>query len=779
MQVTLKHIILITSLFLSEASYLFATKYNTQIRDTNYINSLISSFNSISGDEKIRAANEGLQLSKIYQFKRGIHTFFPFFLNKYISERNFIEIYRHYHQYTTYAENKDISAFYIYNAASALHQLQIFDKANLLYKEYFQRATIASEDELENFINCVALGSKSELMEDLLNSNYQWTPILRAKAYIKWMIQHYQLKEFKQAEETALRSQTYFEQQSLPYYADLNQLNLAELYLSQKKYYSAIQVLSNLKTNSFEFEAGLKKAICYNNQEKHTEAINTLLAIKKIPASFISIYYNTLSTVYANMNDMYNALNFSEKGRKAAIESNQMIEYTQSLHQTSLIYQKIFDFENSLFYYKQYLYKNDSLLRQKQLALNNAENILTTLSNEENQIQQLKLTGEIELLNTQQLRLEQEKLELQAAAKNKEIALLLQNKEIQEAKLKNSELAAAKASQELKLAKQKQLETQLNNEITELNIKEEQQRFSLYKKEKEAFEAQQSINILNKEKKLQDLNLEKQKQRQKFLLWGLMGLSALSLGLFFVYRYTRKLNFKLHKQTIEISEQKSLIESEKQRSENLLLNILPQHTADELKTQGYATPRELKNVCIMFTDFVNFTQFSEKISPENLIKELNEYFSFFDHLIDKYKLEKIKTIGDAYMCAGGLNSEGTKDAENMLKAAIEMQQYMAKKQKEIAHDQVQHIKPELKIGMHIGTVVAGVVGTRKFAYDIWGDDVNLASRMESSCLPGRINMSESFYKIIKNQYECENRGKVQAKNKGEIYMYFLDEKYYI
>ncbi len=216
-----------------------------------------------------------------------------------------------------------------------------------------------------------------------------------------------------------------------------------------------------------------------------------------------------------------------------------------------------------------------------------------------------------------------------------------------------------------------------------------------------------------------------------------------------------------------------ILADEKHKSESLLLNILPKETAEELKKTGTAKTKIFKSVTIMFTDFKNFTNATEKISPEKLVKEIHEYFSFFDAVMDKYHIEKIKTIGDSYMCAGGIPEENNSHPEDVVRAALEIQQFMQdqKKEKE-SHNEMFF---ELRLGVHTGPVIAGIVGTKKFAYDIWGDTVNIASRMESSGEVGRVNISASTYELIKDKIDCEYRGKITAKNKGEIEMYFVNE----
>ncbi|MEM7184563.1 MAG: adenylate/guanylate cyclase domain-containing protein, partial [Spirochaetota bacterium] len=211
--------------------------------------------------------------------------------------------------------------------------------------------------------------------------------------------------------------------------------------------------------------------------------------------------------------------------------------------------------------------------------------------------------------------------------------------------------------------------------------------------------------------------------------------------------------------------------SEKEKSEKLLLNILPIKIADELKEKGYTKPRLYNDVSVLFTDFVGFTMIAEKLSPEKLVNELDNCFSYFDSVAKKYNLEKIKTIGDSYMCAGGIPENNTTHAIDCVLAALEIQSFM-KQMKEIKESQ-NHPYWELRLGINTGALVAGVVGETKFAYDIWGDTVNTASRMESSGVAGKINISSDTHKIVRHLFVCEHRGKVKAKRKGEIDMYFV------
>lgn len=224
---------------------------------------------------------------------------------------------------------------------------------------------------------------------------------------------------------------------------------------------------------------------------------------------------------------------------------------------------------------------------------------------------------------------------------------------------------------------------------------------------------------------------------------------------------------------VVVYRQRNKIAREKKRSDHLLLNILPEETAEELKATGSAGARSYDKATVMFTDFKDFTKAAEWMTAHELVSEINFLFSEFDKIISKYKIEKIKTIGDSYMCAGGLPVPNKTNATDVVNAALDIQQFM----KRLNEDRQREDKHffEIRIGIHTGPVVAGIVGLKKFAYDIWGDTVNLASRMEAGCEEGMVNISGATFEEIKDQFKCIYRGKVMAKNKGEVDMYYVEE----
>ena len=214
------------------------------------------------------------------------------------------------------------------------------------------------------------------------------------------------------------------------------------------------------------------------------------------------------------------------------------------------------------------------------------------------------------------------------------------------------------------------------------------------------------------------------------------------------------------------------IEEEKKKTDELLSNILPREVAEQLKNKGVVEPKRFRRVTVMFADFVGFTKLSEMLSFQEIVHELGVCFQKFDEIIDKHFIEKIKTIGDAYMCAGGLPIRNKSNPIDMILASLKIYEFINRynEQKKAKGEPLW----EIRLGMHTGEVIAGVIGTKKFAYDIWGDTVNTASRMQSSSDPGRINVSGATYNYLKDYFDCEYRGKVEAKNKGQIDMYYVN-----
>jgi len=273
--------------------------------------------------------------------------------------------------------------------------------------------------------------------------------------------------------------------------------------------------------------------------------------------------------------------------------------------------------------------------------------------------------------------------------------------------------------------------------------------------------------------------VKQEKSKNKGSLFGmggaLMGVIFVAYGFYYQNKKKQKLNDELIKSNSELTKAYEILEdAQKQlktqikKSDDLLHNILPKEIAAELKQYGSTEARQFDNVTVLFTDFVNFTGISETLTPKELVAEIDICFKGFDEITERNGLEKIKTIGDAYLAVCGMPDENKDHARRAVQAAIEIRQFMLMR-KELGG------KFEIRIGLNTGPLVAGIVGNKKFAYDIWGDTVNMASRMESNSEPGKVNISGATYELVKNQFKCEYRGKIEAKNKGMVDMYFVEE----
>jgi len=268
--------------------------------------------------------------------------------------------------------------------------------------------------------------------------------------------------------------------------------------------------------------------------------------------------------------------------------------------------------------------------------------------------------------------------------------------------------------------------------------------------------------LRQKQMDIKDLEISKAfgipKSQRWYFVAGLFLLACLSAIFYNRFRLKNKAN--------------KIIIREKKFSEEMLSDILPSQIAEELKKTGKVKALRYPSITVMFTDFKDFSRFSEALTPEQLTKELDFYFAEFDKIIYKYGLEKIKTIGDSYMCAGGLPSMNFTHPEDVVAAALEIRDFIINNKKECEASGKKAL--EIRIGINTGSAVAGIIGVKRFAYDIWGDTVNLASRMQSCGETGKVNISGSTYGMVKDKFACTYRGKIEAKNKGLIDMYFVE-----
>lgn len=290
------------------------------------------------------------------------------------------------------------------------------------------------------------------------------------------------------------------------------------------------------------------------------------------------------------------------------------------------------------------------------------------------------------------------------------------------------------------------LDKSIYNETLNEQFAQMQTKYETEKKDKEN-------ELLKKQTEIQKLTLQRQ---SIVLICSLIGIAFLII--FAIVSYSRYIEKKKDNEIIAI---------EKEKSEKLLLNILPESVAKDLKENGQTLPKTFENVTVFFSDIVTFTDISSKLDPNIVIGELNELFTAFDDIIEKNNCERIKTIGDAYLAVCGMPEENPNHAENMISAAIEIIQFLSKRNEENS------LKWQVRIGIHSGKVVGGVVGVKKYIYDVFGDTINTCSRMETNSLPMKINVSEETFCLAKNKFKFTERNLQEVKGKGLVKMYFV------
>jgi len=565
--------------------------------------------------------------------------------------------------------------------------------------------------------------------------------------------------------------------------------NIGCLYNKQQKFTEAIEVFSQAEQTDTSFIALNKTTLYCNLGIAHTNAQNIPEALRYFALAEKTTQSNQqkaqvahlTANVHLQKKDWYNTQEYNKIAMKNAQQEGEAELLGKTYATAATVHQALFEYEEALTYYQKYLNIRDSLLleeRVKQQAL--LQNQIM-LEKSEKEIRFLIANEEINDLTINRLELEKNNLKLasdkyalEAAQQEASISLLQKEKDIKESELRNQELAALQARQQLRLTKQQLEAEQKDRNIADLQQKEEMQEMKLAEQSAIEKERLQQIELLSQEQAISSLKIEQQATfRQGAYIAG--GLMLLILGLMAAsYWFARRANRRLAAQKLEIEKSQKETEAEKAKSDALLLNILPAATALELKETGVATPRHYEQVSVLFTDFVNFTQMAEKVSAEALIEELNVCFFAFDEIIESHGLEKIKTIGDAYMCAGGIPKANKTNALDTVKAGLAMQEFMNNRCRENREKGL--ISCEMRLGIHTGPVVAGVVGKNKFAYDIWGDTVNLASRMESASEAGKVNVSQETLDLLGDTFDTTPRGAIEIKNKGKEEMYFVKRK---
>jgi class 3 adenylate cyclase len=431
----------------------------------------------------------------------------------------------------------------------------------------------------------------------------------------------------------------------------------------------------------------------------------------------------------------------------------------------------LYDFEKAFESYKSYLNIMDSVRVEEQARQQSLNQQRALLSEAEGQIKFLIARQNFKDLELSQVQFERERLalmnknlELESRRRDDALRLLEAQQDADQGKIREQSLQALRVRQELRLSAQN-LDTEKQTRIiAELRQKEGIERAQNYA------DSTRRVQELYRVQREQEFQQQREDNFRSFATWlgGLLSIILILVGVGWLL--ARRASRRLKAQNHQIQEQNREIQAERQKSDGLLRNILPEEVARELKASGQATPRHYSSATVLFTDFINFTSLSTVLTPDQLIDELNACFLAFDEICERNGLEKIKTIGDAYMCAGGLPVPNNTHPENAVTAAFEMVDWLEARNR----DNPRALLNRMRIGVHTGPVVAGVVGKNKFAYDIWGDAVNLAARLEEHGESGKINVSAATAEAVAHCYKTVHRGKIEVHNKGLVDMYFVE-----
>ena len=564
-----------------------------------------------------------------------------------------------------------------------------------------------------------------------------------AQAYKSIGIVYYQLSKYLEAMENWRQSLAHYEKMGDLLGVANIQSNIGAIYQNQGNELKALEFLFESLRNSEEARDRFRIASALINigsvyQHKsatHNKAITYYL--RALPMSEQLADNDHIGTIAGNMGEIYLERGNNDTAlyyfRKAELAFHSTVDIADALNNIGKVYTKKGSYDTALFYHKQ-AYDSaiafDSKLYQTRSLVD--------------------MAGVYNLKGNYRKALNSY---LQAEQLAEEIKSLVEQKDIYEGLAKTySRLFDYKNAFNY--------QNQLLNIKDVVYNKELDIKLSNYEFNFEIEKKQNQINLLEKDKVLQELDIKRQKFAKNAFLAGFGLILIIAFILYRNYRNKVKVN--------------KILDNQKAQIESLLLNILPVEVAAELQKSGHATPRFYESVSVLFTDFKGFTLIADSLSPQEVVAELNDCFVSFDEIIEKHQLEKIKTIGDAYMCAGGIPVKSDDHPQRIISAALDIQEMMHAKNESRKQ---KGLPPwELRIGVHIGPVVAGVVGKNKYAYDIWGSTVNIASRMETNSDPGKINISAATYELVKGHFECTYRGKISAKNIGEIDMYFVKRK---
>ncbi len=508
-------------------------------------------------------------------------------------------------------------------------------------------------------------------------------------------------------------------------------------------YYQSLKQFEDLKNKYGQSIILLNIATIYDqmkDSKKSVEILNQSLKLKKevVDEFGEAIILSMLADNYSEKSQFDSALSYLNKALTIFEATNEKIKISNAYSGLGKVYTQKGDYEKAILFFK------------KAIALQRELELKSELT--------MSLKGMGELCIAQQ----KYKDAINLCEEGLRIASETGNLAAKKLNCKCLSTAYEKSNESLKSLKYYKLFMQANDSL----INNESAREATRKELNFSFTKKQLAAKADFEKKQAEEKLKteaEKKQKNIITIASIVGFILFLAIIIIIYIFLK-----------QSKRDNKIITKEKQRSEELLLNILPAEIAEELKERGDAEAKLHEQVSILFTDFKGFTQLSESLSPKQLISELNHCFVAFDNIMHKYGLEKIKTIGDAYMAASGLPVANKLHAKKMVDAALDIRNFMdAYKQQHISENKHYF---ELRIGIHSGEVVAGIVGIKKFAYDVWGDTVNTAARMESSGQVGKVNISETTYQLVKDDFNCEYRGSVEAKGKGKMNMYFIEKK---
>lgn len=478
---------------------------------------------------------------------------------------------------------------------------------------------------------------------------------------------------------------------------------------------------------------------------------------------------NMMALSYFHSDDLFNAQKELDAAFGLEKQYNLKEQEAKSHEIQSLFFEDVYDYESSLKSYKRFLSLRDSLLTLERSEENRLLYDQYKAEQLEKELRVVWASDELEFVSLAEERARLEAEQERTAAKMERDARMLRENELvierSKAELQRLQLVEERLNVE---NKQRELDLiQRDNELKELAL--EKERILVAANKKEILYLAQQNEFAEKER----LNEKREYQNNlRWILGILFFFIIILLVILIAYRQLRRRKKRIEEQNVIIAESAREITLQREKSDGLLLNILPFAVAEELKSKGVAKPRLYDEVSVGFTDFSGFTMISEILSPEELVAQLDAMFLEFDKIIEKYELQRIKTIGDAYMFAAGLPDPLEDHAKRSIQASIEIRDFIEGFNANIAPTDPQW---NIRIGVHSGPVVAGVIGIKKFAYDIWGDTVNTAARMESSGQVGKVNISEVTQNLLNGDFKTEHRGKVQAKNKGAIEMYFVEK----